>query len=178
MTDTITFQLARIPTPMGVMLIVTDDQGRLRALDWESHTERMQRLLARHYGAGLRLAEAPAKGPVADKLRAYFAGDVAAIDNIPTETAGTAFQRRVWAALRAIPAGETWSYGRLTAYIGRPEAVRAVGLANGANPIGVVVPCHRVIGADGSLTGYGGGLERKTWLLDHEGAMFRRECAA
>ena len=79
------------------------------------------------------------------------------------------FQREVWAALRAIPVGATTSYGRLAAAIGRPKAVRAVGLANGSNPIGIVVPCHRVIGADASLTGYGGGLERKRWLLEHEG---------
>ena len=83
---------------------------------------------------------------------------------------GTPFQRAVWAALRRIPAGETLSYGQLAAQIGKPKAVRAVGLANGSNPVGVVVPCHRVIGADGSLTGYGGGLPRKLWLLEHEGA--------
>jgi methylated-DNA-[protein]-cysteine S-methyltransferase len=170
-TQTHTFQLARVPSPMGPMLVVTDDQGCLRALDWESHAERMQRLLDRHYGHGaVRLVDSPADGVVAEKLRAYFAGDVTALDGIPTETAGTPFQREIWEALRAIPAGETWTYGRLAAHIGRPEAVRAVGLANGANPINVVVPCHRVIGADGSLTGYGGGLDRKKWLLGHEGA--------
>jgi methylated-DNA-[protein]-cysteine S-methyltransferase len=156
---------------MGYMLVVTDDQGRLRALDWESHAQRMQRLLDRQYGRGaVRLVESSADGVVAEKLKAYFDGDVTAVDDIPTETAGTPFQREIWAALRAIPAGETWSYGRLATHIGRPEAVRAVGLASGANPINVVVPCHRVIGADGSLTGYGGGLDRKKWLLGHEGA--------
>jgi methylated-DNA-[protein]-cysteine S-methyltransferase len=168
------FQLARVPSPLGPMLVATDDQGRLRALDWESHVERMHRLLDRHYGRGaVRLTESSAKGVVADKLEAYFEGDVAAVDGIPTETVGTPFQREIWAALRAIPAGETWTYGRLAAHIGRPEAVRAAGLANGANPINVVVPCHRVIGADGSLTGYGGGLDRKKWLLGHEGARFK-----
>ncbi len=86
---------------------------------------------------------------------------------------GTPFQRRVWAALTHIPAGETRSYGAQATQIGRPSAVRAVGLANGQNPIGLVVPCHRVIGADGSLTGYGGGIERKRWLLRHEGAAFK-----
>ena len=79
----------------------------------------------------------------------------------------------MWAALREIPPGQTWSYGRLAAHIGRPTAVRAVGLANGSNPIGVVAPCHRVIGANGALTGYAGGLQRKRWLLTHEGAVFR-----
>jgi methylated-DNA-[protein]-cysteine S-methyltransferase len=173
-TKTHTFQLARVPSPMGPMLVVIDDQGRLRALDWESHAERMHRLLDRHYGRGaVRLTESSAKRVVAGKLAAYFEGDVAAVDGIPTEAAGTPFQREIWAALRAIPAGETWTYGRLAAHIGRPEAVRAAGLANGANPINVVVPCHRVIGADGSLTGYGGGLHRKKWLLGHEGARFK-----
>jgi methylated-DNA-[protein]-cysteine S-methyltransferase len=174
MTQAHTFQLARVPSPMGAMLVVTDDQGRLRALDWESHAERMQRLLDRHYGrAAIRLIDSPAKGVVADRLEAYFEGDITAVGDVPTETAGTPFQREIWAALREIPAGGTWTYGRLAAHIGRPEAVRAAGLANGANPINVVVPCHRVIGADGSLTGYGGGLDRKKWLLNHEGALFR-----
>lgn len=162
-----TFALARLETPAGVMLVVTDAQGRLRALDWDDHADRMARLLRRHYGA-VELQDGPAEGPAFDALRAYLTGDLHALDALPTAAAGTAFQREVWAALRTIPAGETWSYGRLAAHIGRPRAVRAVGLANGANPVGVVVPCHRVIGADGSMTGYGGGLERKAWLLAHE----------
>jgi methylated-DNA-[protein]-cysteine S-methyltransferase len=103
-------------------------------------------------------------------VHAYFAGDLSAIERLAVVTGGTDFQREVWAALRRIPAGRTLSYGALATQLGRPKAVRAVGLANGANPIGIVVPCHRVIGADGSLTGYGGGLERKRWLLAHEGA--------
>jgi methylated-DNA-[protein]-cysteine S-methyltransferase len=102
--------------------------------------------------------------------RRYFAGDLTAIDTIPVRTAGTTFQRRVWRALRTIPCRTTVSYTQLAIRIGRPDAVRAVGSANGANPIGVVVPCHRVIGADGSLGGYGGGIQRKAWLLAHEGA--------
>jgi methylated-DNA-[protein]-cysteine S-methyltransferase len=97
-----------------------------------------------------------------------MAGHTAVLDSLEVETAGTPFQRTVWHALREIPAGATMSYGALAKRIGRPSAVRAVGLANGANPIGIVVPCHRVVGADGSLTGYGGGLERKRWLLAHE----------
>jgi methylated-DNA-[protein]-cysteine S-methyltransferase len=84
------------------------------------------------------------------------------------QTSGTPFQREVWRALRNIPCGTTVSYAKLAEQIGRPAAVRAVGLANGSNPVGVVVPCHRVIGANGSLTGYGGGIERKSWLLEHE----------
>jgi methylated-DNA-[protein]-cysteine S-methyltransferase len=101
-------------------------------------------------------------------MRAYFAGNLTAIDDLPVATGGTDFQRQVWRALRQIPCGETISYGELARRIDRPAAVRAVGLANGSNPISVVVPCHRVIGSDGSLTGYGGGIERKRWLLTHE----------
>ena len=179
MAQALTLRLARLPTPLGVLLFAVDDQERLRVLDWESHADRMHRLLDRAYGkGGVKLVASPAEGPVAEALRAYFAGDVAALDRIATETAGTPFQREVWAALRKIPAGQTWSYGQLAAHIGRPAAVRAVGLANGANPIGLVAPCHRVIGANGSLTGYGGGLDRKQWLLEHErAATARREAS-
>jgi methylated-DNA-[protein]-cysteine S-methyltransferase len=175
MKQPLAFALSRVASPIGTMLVAADEAGRLRVLDWETHAERMQRLLDRLYGAGgVRLTDGPAAGPIIDKLEAFFAGDLAAIDDIPTETAGTPFQHQVWRALREIPAGAAWSYSKLARHIGRPEAVRAVGLANGANPISVVVPCHRVIGADGSLTGYGGGLERKQWLLRHEGAVFGR----
>lgn len=171
---TATFRLSRIPTPVGPMLIAVDEQDRLRMLDWESHADRMAKLMDRYYGPGaVTLTEDVAPSAVAERLAAYVGGDIAAINGIKTETTGTAFQREVWAALREIPAGKTWSYGELAAYIGRPAAVRAVGLANGANPVSVVVPCHRVIGANGTLTGYGGGLDRKRWLLRHEGATFR-----
>jgi methylated-DNA-[protein]-cysteine S-methyltransferase len=169
MTPTQTFHEERLETPTGAMRIVTDDAGALRAADWESHGERMERLLERHYGKGrVHLAKRATPSPAKVALEAYFSGDINAIDGIPTKTAGTDFQRAVWAALRTIPARQTTSYGALAARIGRPKAVRAVGLANGANPIPVVVPCHRVIGASGNLTGYGGGLDRKRWLLDHE----------
>ena len=112
----------------------------------------------------------PAKDPFGLKtaLKAYFAGDVFVLDRLPVAFAGTPFQVKVWKALRTIPCGSTLSYGGLARQIREPKAVRAVGLANGANPVGVVVPCHRVIGSDGSLTGYGGGLPRKKWLLAHE----------
>ena len=169
-----TFLLNRIDTPVGEMLIALDEQARLRVLDWESHVERMERLMERYYGPGrIVLKQSAAPNPVRAKLEAYVAGDIAAIDDIATETTGTSFQRRVWAALREIPAGQTWSYGKLAQHVGEPGAARAVGLANGSNPIGVVVPCHRVIGANGTLTGYGGGIERKRWLLRHEGAAFK-----
>lgn len=177
MTQPLAFALSRLSTPIGTLLAATDDQGRLRVLDWESHLGRMHALMRRFYGAdGARLVEAAAAGPVIDTLSAYFAGDLSVLDAIPVESPGTPFQREVWRALREIPAGETWSYARLAAHVGRPRAARAVGAANGVNPIGVVVPCHRVIGADGSLTGYGGGLDRKQWLLRHESAL--RQAAA
>ena len=168
------FRLSRIATPVGDMLIALDDEARLRVLDWDSHVARMERLMERYYGPGaVGLAESEADNGVRQKLEAYVAGDIAAIDDIATKTTGTPFQRKVWTALREIPAGQTWSYGQLAAQVGEPGAARAVGLANGSNPIGVVVPCHRVIGANGTLTGYGGGIERKRWLLRHEGATFR-----
>jgi methylated-DNA-[protein]-cysteine S-methyltransferase len=106
----------------------------------------------------------------ADILRAYFAGDLGAIDALPVRPQGTEFQVEVWAALREIPVGTTTSYGALAASLGRPKAVRAVGRANGTNPVAIVLPCHRVVGHDGRLTGYGGGLAAKRWLLSHEGA--------
>lgn len=158
--------LDRFTSPIGTVQLVYDDQF-LRALDFHDHEERLHRLLRTHYGR-YDLVPAAGVGPFRRKLEAYFAGDFAAIGDIPVRTAGTVFQNQVWSALRQIPTGQTISYGALAAMIGRPAAVRAVGLANGANPIGIVVPCHRVIGADGSLTGYGGGLARKQWLLAHE----------
>ncbi|WP_292932175.1 bifunctional transcriptional activator/DNA repair enzyme AdaA [Novosphingobium sp. PASSN1] len=161
--------LSRYPAPMAELLLVTDGEGHLRALDFSDYEERMHRLLARHYG---QFTLVPGDAPVAitAALTAYFAGDLSALDNIPVATGGTAFQRSVWAALRRIPAGATQGYGALAAAIGKPGAARAVGLANGSNPVGIVVPCHRVIGASGALTGYAGGVERKRWLLAHEGA--------
>jgi methylated-DNA-[protein]-cysteine S-methyltransferase len=160
----------RFETPIGEMEIAVDHDGKLRAVDWTDHTDRMLRILQRLYGKnGFVLEPAQNPGGLSDALKSYFAGELASIDTLPTATAGTQFQREVWRALREIPCGTTVSYGELAERIGRPSAVRAVGLANGSNPIGVVVPCHRVIGANGSLTGYGGGIERKRWLLEHEG---------
>jgi len=162
------FHSEALDTPIGTMWIVTDAEGRLRAADWQDMGDRMQRLLRLHYGEDLRLEPLACASRVRLVLEAYFDGELEAIGAIRTRTRGTEFQRQVWAALRTIPAGGTVSYGELAARIGRPTAVRAVGAANGANPIPVVVPCHRVIGADASLTGFGGGLERKRWLLAHE----------
>lgn len=165
-----TFHLDMMPTPIGEMLVVVDAAERLRALDWSDHEARMLELLRRHYGK-VQLRHERLPTAISLPLEDYFAGRLSAIGTIPVATNGTAFQRNVWSALREIPPGRTLSYAGLAAAIGRPAAVRAVGLANGANPIGIVVPCHRVIGADGSLTGYGGGLSRKAWLLEHEGAV-------
>ena len=160
-----------LDTPIGELTILADRQGNLRTLEWTEHDERMHRALRLHYGAdGFVLETASDPSGLTSALRAYFAGDLAAIDRLPTATGGTPFQRLVWRALRDIPCGTTLSYGELARRIGRAAAVRAVGLANGANPISIVVPCHRVIGANGALTGYGGGIERKRWLLAHEGA--------
>jgi methylated-DNA-[protein]-cysteine S-methyltransferase len=164
------FTLDRIQTPIGAMLLAVDSEARLRVLDFEDYEPRMRQLIHRQYGAdvvGLVVGRAPAS--IRTPIEAYFAGEICAIEAIPVKAPGTTFQCEVWAALRTIPAGATLSYGALASQINRPLAVRAVGLANGANPIGVVVPCHRVIGADASLTGYGGGIERKRWLLAHEG---------
>ena len=160
-------RLERRASPVGPLLIVTDEAGTLRALDFADYEERMHKLLGRHYGA-YELVEGAAPASVAEALDAYFAGDVTAIEKLPTATGGTEFQRAVWKALREIPAGTTQSYGALAARLGKPGASRAVGLANGSNPVGIVVPCHRVIGANGTLTGYAGGMKTKAWLLEHE----------
>lgn len=163
--------LDRIETPLGVVLLVTDADGAVRALDFADFEPRMMKLLTRHHGT-VDLVEDRAPEAVRAAVQAYFGGDARALEGLSTRTGGTEFQRQVWAALKTIPAGETRSYGQLAAMIGRPSAVRAVGLANGANPIALIAPCHRVVGANGALTGYAGGLERKHWLLAHEAAAF------
>lgn len=158
--------LSRAPSPIGDMLLVTDGV-RLCALEFADYEDRLLTSLRRHYPGQ---TPEPAADPTeaSARLAAYFAGDLTAIDAIPVAAAGTAFQNLVWTALRRIPPGSTTSYARLAASIGRPRAIRATGAANGANPISIVVPCHRVVGASGGLTGYGGGLARKEWLLAHE----------
>lgn len=141
--------------------------GRLLALEFGDIDHRLMPFLRARFRAPPILEPMEPFGIVA-ALRSYFAGDIAAIDSIETDAGGTAFQRTAWAALRAIPPGETLSYGTMAAMLGRPNAARAVGSANALNPISLVVPCHRLVGGKGALTGYGGGLERKRWLLDHE----------
>ncbi|MGN5373324.1 MAG: methylated-DNA--[protein]-cysteine S-methyltransferase [Sphingomonas hengshuiensis] len=160
-----------LPSPVGAITILTDAAGVLRALEFEDYHDRMERLLRLHYPGGWRVDPASAPSDAMRAMTAYFAGDLAAIEALPTATGGTAFQRAVWAALRDVRAGRTVAYGDIAAAIGRPGAMRAVGMANGANPIAIVVPCHRIIGRSGMLTGYAGGLARKQWLLTHERAM-------
>lgn len=157
-----------LETPIGEVVIVSDTGGHLRVVHFTDREERWRSYLTRQYGPDVRLLPASDAHGFTSAFAAYFAGDCCAIDQLPVETSGTGFQKTVWHTLRSIPAGHTWSYGQLAQYIGQPKAVRAVGAANGANPVGIVLPCHRVIGANGSLTGYGGGLSRKQWLLEHE----------
>ena len=170
--DALLFTLSRMATPIGEMLVVTDREHRLRALDWADHETRMHDLMRKYYRDHTpKLSDGIMPVALREAFEAYFAGLLNVLDGIDVETGGTDFQRSAWAALRQIPPGETLSYSEQAAKIDRPNSMRAIGAANGANPVGLVVPCHRVIGANGSLTGYGGGLERKRWLLRHEGAL-------
>lgn len=160
-----------IESPVGPLTIAAH-AGRVCLLHFGADEGHVAALLARWYPGG-RPAPDPDPAGAASVLRHYFAGRLDVIDRVDVELHGTPFQQRVWTALRDIPAGTTTSYAALAHAIGAPSAVRAVGAANGANPVALIVPCHRVIGADGSLTGYGGGLDRKRWLLAHEGAHLR-----
>ena len=162
--------LDHFDSPVGTVLLVHDAEGCLRALDFHDYADRMNLLLRRHYGI-VELIEGRAPEHILAPLRDYFGGKIDALAPVPVATGGTAFQSLVWSHLLQIPPGATICYGELAARIGNPAASRAVGLANGANPVAIVVPCHRVIGANGSLTGFGGGLQRKRWLLDHESAL-------
>jgi methylated-DNA-[protein]-cysteine S-methyltransferase len=166
----IRFFLEQFAAPTGTMLLVTDDDECVRALDWEDYAARMHQLLRLHYGV-VRLEPKDGVSQPRRAVEAYYEGALAAVGSLPVKTGGTVFQRAVWAALRTIRTGETTTYGKLAIRLGRPKAMRAVGMANGANPVSIIVPCHRVIGANASLTGYGGGIERKRWLLQHEGAL-------
>jgi methylated-DNA-[protein]-cysteine S-methyltransferase len=163
--------IATYESPVGE-LTVAARSGRVCLLHFGGRGGEVERFLTRWYTAE-PISEAPDPAGAVTALRAYFAGDLHAIDAVPVDLNGTPFQQRVWTALRGIPAGRPVSYGSLARAIGTPTAVRAVGAANGANPVAIVVPCHRVIGSNGTLTGYGGGLDRKRWLLQHEqGGLF------
>ena len=169
MTNALRLLLDHVETPIGKFALIADEDGQLRAAGWVDGHARMERQLRAYSGErSFSLTPTSNPGGLSAAVGAYFAGDLSAIDHLPVAAGGTDFQRAVWRALREIPCGETRSYAELARQIGHPAAVRAVGLANGANPVGVVVPCHRVIGSNGALTGYGGGMARKRWLLAHE----------
>jgi len=160
-------EIAVVQTPIGA-LTVAARAGRTCLLHFGDDEASARAYLTRWYGniAIDRVIDPAGTVSVLDR---YFAGELDALDDVEVEMNGTDFQRRVWTALREIKAGRTASYAQLAQAIGSPAAVRAVGAANGANPVAVIVPCHRIIGTNGTLTGYGGGLERKQWLLRHEG---------
>jgi methylated-DNA-[protein]-cysteine S-methyltransferase len=169
MSNQLHLLIDKIKTPLGDLMLLADESGHLRVVEWVDHGDRMHLLLSRQYRS-MQITMESRRNPfgLTSALESYFSGDLESIQSLPVSSGGTAFQQSVWRSLRSIPSGETISYGGLAKKLGIAAAVRAVGLANGANLISIVVPCHRVIGADGSLTGYGGGLHRKEWLLDHE----------
>jgi methylated-DNA-[protein]-cysteine S-methyltransferase len=156
----------RVEFALGQILVVTDGEA-VCAVDFLDYEQRMMTLLVQRYSS-IELVEKVNPQGVSDRISAYLAGDFSSLDEIPVKTGGTAFQQQVWLALRQILPGTTATYGELARRIDRPNACRAVGMANSLNPIAIVLPCHRIIGANGSLTGYAGGLERKRWLLQHE----------
>ncbi len=158
-------QSAMLETPIGAMRLVVRDE-KLVLLDFADNAARIDKLLEKRFGH-YALEEA-ALPKFSSAVSAYFAGELSLIHKLPVDSGGTAFQQSVWNALLEIPAGITWSYLELARWIGNAGAVRAVGMTNGLNPISLALPCHRVIGANGSLTGYAGGLQRKKWLLEHE----------
>lgn len=157
-----------VETPVGTAHAASRRDGTVLACrlgeGWDETMSRLEKYLG-------PIEETADDSPAGAALDAYFDGELSAVDDLDVDAPGTEFQRRVWAALRTIPTGTTWSYADLADSIGDPRATRAVGTANGANPIWLIVPCHRVIRADGGLGGYAGGLERKSWLLAHEGAV-------
>ena len=166
---TTTIETATVPSPVGELALFARGEA-LCGLVFADGVERLRAQLAARFG-GVRYVAAPDPAGAVGALGRYLDGELGALDAVAVDLGGTPFQARVWAALRAIPAGATCSYRELARAVGRPEAVRAVGAANGRNPVSLVVPCHRVIAADGTLCGYGGGLERKRWLLAHERAL-------
>jgi methylated-DNA-[protein]-cysteine S-methyltransferase len=159
----------RISTPIGDMILIARD-GVILLLEFADTDGRVMREMKARFG---QVVLQPTDNPfgLSDVIRDYFAGQLHAIDQLISDGGGTDFERKVWSELRNIACGTTCSYGDIARKLGDINLSRAVGLANGKNPVAIVVPCHRVIGADGSMTGYGGGLARKQWLLRHEGAL-------
>lgn len=161
--------LDRIHSPIGDLLLVSD-QAIVYALDFEDFQPRMMHLLEKRFPS-LQLTQTNPTGELRDRLLAYLEGDLSGFNDVAVHPGGTPFQQQVWQALRSIPVGTAWTYKQLAEHIGHPQACRAVGMANSQNPIAIIVPCHRVIGRQNRLTGYAGGLDRKQWLLHHEGVL-------
>jgi methylated-DNA-[protein]-cysteine S-methyltransferase len=158
----------RVRSPLGTLIIVATDEA-LCALDFAvARSQTLARIRSRFPGVVLKRRQDP--NGYATRVHAYFSGDFRALDDITVDCGGTSFEEQVWRALRRIPAGSTTTYRELAEVVRRPRAVRAVGLANARNPVCLAIPCHRVIGSDGHLKGYAGGIWRKRWLLEHEGA--------
>jgi methylated-DNA-[protein]-cysteine S-methyltransferase len=162
----------RLDSPIGELVGFVRDEA-LCALDFGPGAGSTREVLERRFGE-IEVREATEARAARRGLEAYLAGDLNALDTIRVDPGGTEFQAKVWAALRRIPRGQTVSYTQLAEAVGSPSAVRAVGTANGRNPVPIVIPCHRVVCSDGTLGGYGGGLDRKRWLLDHEKARLDR----
>ncbi len=162
------FTTDTIPSPLGPIRVVSNNEA-VCSLDFAEYEARMHMLLRKRYYGQVELQPQPLVS-IREVLTAYFDGELHALSAIPTDTAGTQFQQHVWRLLRQIPVGETCSYRAIAEKLGQPNAVRAVGMANSRNPVALIIPCHRVIAADGSLSGYAGGVERKRWLLAHEAA--------
>jgi len=160
---------ATVPSPIGPLALYAIG-GSLCGLSFGPEDGALKGFLQRRFGPALRFEPGADPAGAASSLEAYFAGRLTAFDELTVDAGGTPFQASVWAALRRIPPGRTVSYGDIARTIEAPKAVRAVGLANGSNPVSIVIPCHRVLASDGTLHGYGGGLDRKEWLLRHENA--------
>jgi methylated-DNA-[protein]-cysteine S-methyltransferase len=169
--------VSRLNSPIGTALLVSDEAGILRAFNWTDYEDAMRGWLARRYPAS-RVIDGPAPDALGAAFQRYFAGEADALGGVSWTAVGTPFQLQIWNLLTEIPVGETISYGELARRAGRPTASRASGAANGRNPLALVVPCHRVIGASGALTGYAGGMVRKEWLLNHERAAVSGRKAA
>lgn len=160
----------RLQTPIGELIIITDDTFRLLMVGFTDGHPRVDALLQSFRSDDrVPLVSMVDPGGISSALASYFVGEVSSIDALAVAATGTEFEHSVWSELRKIPSGTTCSYSQIATKVNRPKASRAIGMANGKNPIAIVVPCHRVIGANGALTGYAGGVERKLWLLRHEG---------
>jgi len=164
--------LSRLKSPVGDLLLVTDTDHNIRVLDFATHQAHLRHRLREHCGDDA-LAESPAPEKIAQAIACYFSGELSTVESLATATAGSELPRKVWAALRRIPAGSTTTYGNLAKELGfdDPRAAIAIGAATAANPIAIIVPCHRVIARNGELRGYAWGLHRKRWLLEHENAI-------